>query len=215
MPDQSPLPPISNPGPGPDPSSGSGSGPGSGGAKDGYTTDAPKVRRVALAVLLCGPAACVVVALAGIVLLFVGQAFDRIVLGGDGEAFGPSSSPLVRGALVAGLAAAFNWIFFYFTIPAAWIGLGLSLGRFPRRDLLHAAPYLRWGAVIGAGLVTPPTLFAAAAFMRDEPNQAALLIGAGLGGAAIGAVAGIACAGLFLAIVRPSRQVQRIDAGVF
>ncbi len=175
----------------------------------------PKVRRVLLAVFLCGLAACAMVTAIGSATLFGLRALDEIVLTGESQTLDLDTPPLMRGALIAGLAAAINWAVFYLTIPAAWVAIWLSLGRFPRRGILHGAPYRRWGTIFGAGLVALPTLFGAAAFSGDASERGTVLLGAGLVALPLGALAGLACAGLFLAIVRPMRQVQRMDAAVF
>ena len=74
-------------------------------------------------------------------------------------------------------------------------GLGLGVG---------------WGAIWGALLVGAPTgIFGVAA-----ENQGAFL-GALLTGLAIGCAAGLLCASLFLAIVRPKQQLSLPAADVF
>jgi len=180
-----------------------------------YTLAPPRLRRIGLAIFLCGLAACVIVTMIGVAALFGLRAVDQILLGGDGEVLASGTAPLMRGAMIAGLAAAMNWLFFYLTIPAAWLALGFSLGRFPRRGILHGAPYQRWGAIVGAVLVALPTLLGAAAFAGDGADAGAVLLGAAGMALGLGALSGLACAGLFLAIVRPERQVRRVDAEVF
>lgn len=176
-----------------------------------------KIKRVWLAVFLCGIAACVIVTVigAGVMLLFsvmsglVGTQPSLDTWQSAGEAF-------FGGMAAATLAATFNGFVFYITIPAATLALALSIGRFPKRRIARAAPYLRWGAIWGAVLVTLGASFVGLAIVGAEADHpVAVLAGAVLMGSVIGALAGVACAALFLLIVRPAGQIQEVDASVF
>ncbi|MEO1641775.1 MAG: hypothetical protein AAFR74_00460 [Pseudomonadota bacterium] len=86
--------------------------------------------------------------------------------GGIGTLYRPYG--FMGGAgLALGLSAA-NWILFFITIPAAWLALGFSIGQFPRKKIIAAAPYYRWSAIWGAILVgVTCSLFGAAASRPD------------------------------------------------
>ncbi len=176
-----------------------------------------KVKRVALAVILCGFAACVLVALIGFSAIFlvnfIGQVFlDSVSL----SITGPGRGGFVQGLAIAGFASTFNWFFAYLTIPAAIIALGTSIGRFPKRRILNTNTYLRWGAIWGGILVAAPSVFGVFVVSNpSSPVEITTILGALLGGLGIGALAGLACAGLFLLIVRPKTQLGDVDTGVF
>nr|WP_070958892.1 hypothetical protein [Hyphomonas sp. Mor2] len=170
-----------------------------------------KFKRIGVASFLCGIGACFSVALIGVILLFLGFQIADLLGSDAGIAFGESG--LRQGIAMAVLMAAMNWYFGYFTIPAAAIVLVLSLGRFPRRGITHAAPYYRWGAIWGAVLVGATTGIASYFIPSDEREAAAF--GAFLTGAAIGAVAGLVCGAIFRGIVRPAEQVRQIQVDVF
>ena len=169
-----------------------------------------KFKRIGLASFLCGMAACVLVTLIGAALLFlafqIGGLFGRdvgLVFADDG---------ILQGIGFATLMSAMNWFFAYFTVPAAWLAIGFSLGRFPRRGILHAAPYYRWGAIWGALLVGGTT--GISSFIVSQANFTAAMSGFFMG-ALIGAVAGLVCGAIFRGIVRPAEQVKQIQVDVF
>ncbi len=177
-----------------------------------------RVRRVWLAIIICGFAACVLVTLVGIVWLFGLNLVGGAIFGqslNSGPIPGPQDS-FFQGLSIAGMAASFNWIFGYLTVPAAMLALGVTIGRFPRRGIIEPPAYLLWGAISGAILVAAPSVFGAffvsssSDAVRPEP-----VFGALLGGLCIGALAGVACAGLFLLIVKPKSQIGAVDASVF
>ena len=169
-----------------------------------------KFKRIGLASFLCGMAACVLVTLIGAALLFlafqIGGLFGRdvgLVFADDG---------ILQGIGFATLMSAMNWFFAYFTVPAAWLAIGFSLGRFPRRGILHAAPYYRWGAIWGALLVGGTT--GISSFIVSQAIFTAAMSGFFMG-ALIGAVAGLVCGAIFRGIVRPAEQVKQIQVDVF
>lgn len=169
-----------------------------------------KFKRIGLASFLCGMAACILVALIGVTLLFLSFQFAGLFGRDAGIMF--SDDGFLQGMGLATLMSALNWYLGYFTIPAAWIAIAFSLGRFPRRGIVRPAPYYRWGAIWGAILVGATTGIASY-FM------ASMTVSSGLGGlvagAAIGAVAGVICGAIFRGIVRPAEQVKRIQVDVF
>jgi len=167
-----------------------------------------KLKRVALASFLCAIAACITVSLIGLVILFIYTQLMSVIAPGSNF----PSSGLLSGAGMAVLMAALNWYFGYITIPAAWLFLGLSLGRFPRRKIVSAKPYYKWGAIWGAVLVGATTAIAAG-FLIDA--QITAIIGALITGSLIGGLSGLVCGWLFLAIVRPAEQVRQIEVDVF
>lgn len=174
----------------------------------------PKFKRVALAILLCGPAASIGVALISAVIAFIYSVLSD-ALGMNIDIGGPNSGGFGFGLAIAVLGGAFNWYFFYFTVPAAWLALGFSIGRFPRRGISEAKPYYRWGGIWGAALVGGVTMIAAGLFGSDDGQSVVSAIGGLVGGAAIGALAGVLCAALFRMIVRPEQQMETVDADVF
>lgn len=174
----------------------------------------PKIKRVALAVLLCGPAASIGVALISAVLIFVYSVLNE-ALGINIDVGGPNSGGFGFGLAIAVLGGAFNWYFFYLTVPAAWLALGFSIGRFPRRGISAPKSYYRWGGIWGAALVGSVTMIAAGLFGSDGGESVISGLGGLIGGAAIGGLAGLLCAALFLMIVRPEQQMETVDAEVF
>lgn len=179
--------------------------------KTGYTIPTQvKFKRVGLASFLCGVAACISVALIGLAIIFLYTQVWVMLTGHPNDAF--DSQGLLSGAGMAVMMSAMNWYVGYFTIPAAWLALGLSLGRFPKRQILTKGPYLRWGGIWGAILVGGTTTVFSAIFGGTEIS---VIIGALLTGSTIGAIAGLVCGWLFLTIVRPAEQVSQVRVDVF
>ncbi len=170
----------------------------------------PKLKRIGLASLLCAIAACVTVALIGITTAFTYGLLAGL-LGIDSRFMNSGSDPF-RGASFAVLMSAMNWYVGYITIPVTWLVLGFSLGRLPHRGIMKRIAYYRWGAIWGAILVGATTGIATYIIADGILLQA---FSAFLTGALIGALAGLICGWLFLAIVRPAEQVRRIQVEVF
>ncbi|MEO1553341.1 MAG: hypothetical protein AAFR82_05355 [Pseudomonadota bacterium] len=185
--------------------------PPSGVDSDSYTVPTiAKFKRIGMASFLCGMAACILVALIGVILLFLG--FQTASLFGQdaGQIF--SGHALLEGIGFATLMAAMNWYFAYFTVPAAWIAIGFSLGRFPRRGIMRPQPYYRWGAIWGGILVGSTT--GIASYFVANMNAVPALSGFATG-ALIGGGAGVICGAIFRGIVRPNEQVKQIQVDVF
>ena len=184
-----------------------------------YAASEPgKIKRVWLAVFLCGVASCVIVTVIGAAILFVFSFLSNLTnLSGPGLMVADSAlGAVMNGMAAAALAATFNGFVFYITIPAATIALAASIGRFPKRRISAPAPYLRWGAIWGSILVSVGAVLAALAVLGSGSEfQILVFVGAILLGSGIGAAAGVTCAGLFLLIVKPARQIQTVDASVF
>ena len=185
-----------------------------------YTIHEPKkIKRVALACFLCGVNACISVTIIAIIIIFSVSMFDGLT-GNNGNVFGSSRGFLGGSFLALGMSA-MNWWLFYITIPAAWIAIGCSIGRFPHRGITRAIPYYRWGMIWGALLVGGTTTFFSTMLGTGgwdgltRTLEASYVLGAALTGGAIGAAAGALCGALFLAIVRPAEQVRRIEIEVF
>lgn len=169
-----------------------------------------KLKRIGLASFLCGTAACILVTLIGVTIMFLAYQ----VTGLFGYQLEPmlSDEGILQGIAMATLMSAMNWYFGYFTIPAAWIAIAFSLGRLPRRGIVHPMPYYRWGAIWGAILVGGTTMIAAFFVASMNPLSA---LGGLIMGALIGGGAGLICGAIFRGIVRPAEQVKRIQVEVF
>lgn len=182
-------------------------------SKSGATYAVPtiaKFKRIGLASFLGGMAACILVTLIGLILLFLGFQVSSM-LGRDADIIF-SEEGLLQGIGFATLMSAMNWYVAYFTVPAAWLAIALSLGRFPRRGIVNPQPYYRWGAIWGAFLVGSTT--GIACFLLSSMNMITATSGF-LTGATIGAVAGLVCGAIFRGIVRPAEQVKKIQVDVF
>ena len=169
-----------------------------------------KFKRIGLASFLCGLAACMLVTLIGAILLFLG--FQVTALFGSEAGIVFADEGILQGMGIATFMAALNWYFAYFTVPAAWVAIGFSLGRFPRRGIVHPLPYYRWVVIWGGMLVGGTT--GIATFFVSEANWITTLSGGAMG-ALIGAAAGFVCGAIFRGIVRPTEQVKRIQVDVF
>lgn len=169
-----------------------------------------KFKRIGLASFLCGMAACILVTLIGAAMLFLGFQIADLFGRDAGLMFGDDG--LLQGVSFATIMSAMNWYFAYFTVPAAWVAIGLSLGRLPRRGIVHSQPYYRWGAIWGAILVGGTT--GIASMMLARMNVLTGFSGF-LTGALIGGVAGLICGAIFRGIVRPAEQVKQIRVDVF
>ncbi|MEM7459531.1 MAG: hypothetical protein AAF331_08705 [Pseudomonadota bacterium] len=169
-----------------------------------------RLKRIGLASFLCGMAACVLVTLIGVILLFLGFQISSLFGRDAGLIF--SDEGFLQGIGFATLMSAMNWYFAYFTVPAAWVAMWFSLGRFPRRGIVRPQPYYRWGAIWGGFLVGSTT--GIASFLLIDMNPLATLGGFATG-AIIGAVAGLICGAIFRGIVRPAEQVKQIQVDVF
>ena len=166
-----------------------------------------KIRRVKLGLLLSSLAACLGVTLIGLFLTFVFGVLEGI--GMLPTMFDRPNSGFLFGIQMAAMMSLFNFILFFVTVPAAWLAMGLSIGRFPHQGIAARAPYLRWASIWGALLVGGTT--------GGFGVTASLLtgLGAALTGACIGALAGLVCGLLFLAIVKPAQQLHEADISVF
>lgn len=173
-----------------------------------YGTTAPtKIKRVLLGVFLCGIAASLLVALIAGIALFGITITARIA---GSTTYGMSSGDgFLAGAFLSLAFCSLNWFVFYIVVPVTWIVLAFSIGRFPRRGIGRPAAYLRWSAIWGA-LLTGGT---SSLFTLNISFTA--WIGALFTGGIVGALAGIICGWLFIAIVRPARQLADKTADVF
>lgn len=171
------------------------------------TTARPKrVKRIRLALLVASFAACLSVTLMGYVFLGLMElAFG--ILGWGGLALGQTG--FLSGVQTGLQLAALNFFLFFFTVPAAALALGLSIGRLPHRGVTALAPYLRWGAIWGAILVGGTT------GIFGWFGGAAAAAGALLSGGATGGLAGGFCGFLLHRIVAPAKQLTEMDVSVF
>ena len=173
----------------------------------GTTIRSAKIKRVKLALFLCSLAACLGVTLLGVVAIFLGALVGELS-GAQYDYF--YSNGFWMGMQMGAGMAAYNFILFFVTVPAAWIALGFSIGRFPKRRITHRIAYLRWGAIWGVILVAGTTTLFGALIGGWLSG-----IGAALPGILIGAIAGLGCGFLFHAIVQPDKQTAQIDVDVF
>ena len=166
-----------------------------------------RIRHVKLALFLSSLAACLSVTLLGL----LGTAFVYLVMSLFGvQHFYQLNGAFGKGAVLGVQMATYNFILFFITVPAAWLAMGLSIGRFPHRGIVQRAPYLRWAAIWGTLLVGGTTGLFGTLISGPLGGFAALLTGG-----MIGAVAGLLCGLLFLAIVKPAEQLHQADISVF
>ena len=167
-----------------------------------------RFRRIKLGLFLSAMAACLGVTLLGIICTRI----LALALGISGAAMNYTllgSNTFMSGMHGAFQLATYNFLLFFITVPAAWLALGLSIGRLPYRGIVKRAPFVRWGAIWGALLVGGTT----GGFGLLGSVVAG--IGALLAGGIVGAVAGAGCGFLFHAIVRPANQMAEVDVDVF
>ncbi|MEM1150320.1 MAG: hypothetical protein AAGI03_07160 [Pseudomonadota bacterium] len=178
-----------------------------------------KIKRLWLASFLSAVTSVLAVAFVALVVGTVGWALGQVVFGGEALDTSLDGNPWALGFVGALLVCFFNWYIFFITIPIATLVLRASLGRLPGKGVERVIPYLRWGAIWGGVLVSLPSLLGGSLFMGLGGNLSEatgafmpqVLAGAGLTGLVIGAVAGVAVAGMFILIVRPKTQVRLAD----
>ena len=162
-----------------------------------------------LAIGACGVVACLSVSLISFILAGATafMNFDRTeFISGEQTVW----TQIANGVQLAMLLGLMNFVLFFITVPAAWLALGFTLGRKPRKGIANASSYYRdamiWGALL-VGLTTG--VFGA---MDDK-----LIVStaAGVTGAMIGASAGAICAFVYLLIVKPTQLYTEPDASVF
>lgn len=167
-----------------------------------------RLKQIKTGLLLASLAACLSVTLLGAVFsgLFsimaglAGTSMNSGLQGGDG----------ILGGMYGGLQlATYNFILFFITVPAAWLALGLSIGRLPYRGIVRRRPYALWASIWGAILVGGTT----GGFGLISGVMSSL--GALFAGAMIGAIAGAGCGLLFHAIVKPANPLSDVDVNVF
>ncbi|RIJ33250.1 hypothetical protein [Henriciella algicola] len=173
-----------------------------------YSTAAPtRIKRVLLGVFLCGIAASLLVALIAGISLFGITIVTEI---SGSTTYGMSSGDgFLAGAFLSLAFCSLNWFFFYIVVPVTWIVLAFSVGRFPRRGIGRPAAYLRWSAIWGA------VLAGGISSLFTLNISLTAWLGALITGGSVGALAGIICGWLFIAIVRPARQLADKTADVF
>jgi hypothetical protein len=164
------------------------------------------IRRVKLGLFLSSLAACLGVSvIGGLMLGFAHMLFGLFGMNGTQ----PFQSTLMSGVLTGLQLAALNFVLFIVTVPAAWLALGLSIGRMPHRRIAARKPYVRWAAIWGAILVGGTT------FIFGLIESIPTAFGALVSGASVGALSGVGCGFLFYAIVRPDEQLRDVDISVF
>ena len=165
-------------------------------------------RRIKLGLFLSSMAACLGVTLLG--LLCTSAMTLSLGLTGAAMNYGLLGSGGFVGGMLAGCQlATYNFILFFITVPAAWLALGLSIGRFPYRGIVRRPPFVRWGAIWGAILVGTTT----GGFGLLQSLATGL--GALVSGGSIGAFSVAGCGLLFYTIVKPANQLADVDVSVF
>lgn len=96
-----------------------------------------KIRRVKLGLLLSSLAACLGVTLIGLFLTFVFGVLEGI--GMLPTMFDRPNSGFLFGIQMAAMMSLFNFTLFFVTVPAAWLAMGLSIGRFPHQGIAARA----------------------------------------------------------------------------
>jgi len=179
-----------------------------------------RIKRLWLGAFLGAITAVLAVAFVALVFATVVWAIGELILGQGTLDSSFDGNPLVLGAAGAILASIMNWYVFFITIPIATLVLRFSLGRLPGKGVTRAVPYLRWGSIWGAVLVSFPSmlggmlLFGIGTTGRSGGNGGDTLqvfAGAAMTGAVIGAIAGLGVAGMFMLIVRPRSQIKLAD----
>ncbi|MEM1106864.1 MAG: hypothetical protein AAGH87_10785 [Pseudomonadota bacterium] len=199
---------------------GGGSGPAMAGAQPAYAASGrSKVKRLWLGAFLGAVTAILAVAFVALIFATVAWTIGEVLFGGSWDASW-EGSPLLIGAAGAIFASILNWYVFFISLPIATLVLRFSLGRFPGKGIATHGPYLKWGVILGSLLVSLPAMlggyimFGIGTVGRaggGSGDTLQVFIGAGATGAAIGAIAGLAVAGMFLLIVRPKSQVKMAD----
>jgi len=166
-------------------------------------------KRIKMGLLMASMAACLSVTLLGAVCSGVAALVDGLLGMSANSSFLRSGGGFMNGLYGGAQLATYNFFLFFITVPAAWLALGLSIGRLPYRGIVRRPPYVRWGAIWGAILVGTTT--GGFGFLGGFLSG----LGALLSGGMIGAVAGAGCGLLFHAIVKPANQIADVDVNVF
>lgn len=167
-----------------------------------------RFRRIKLGLFLSSMAACLSVTLLGLVCSSVLTLANGLTGGAPNfDTFG--SNNFMSGVYMAFQLSTYNFFLFFITVPAAWLALGLSIGRLPYRGIVKRRAFLRWGIIWGAILVGGTT----GGFGLIGGIASAL--GGVLAGTPIGAAAGAICGLLFYTIVKPANQLSDVDVSVF
>ena len=166
-----------------------------------------RFKRIKTGLLLASLAACLGVTLLGAVCTGLSSMMGGLF--GAAMNSGLRNDGFISGIYGGMQLATYNFILFFITVPAAWLALGLSIGRMPYRGIVRRTPYVRWGSIWGAILVGSTTgIFGLIGGVISG-------LGALLSGGMIGAVAGAGCGLLFHAIVKPANQLSDVDVNVF
>lgn len=164
----------------------------------------PPIRRNKLGIFVAAFTSCLSVALLGIGALFVVRVISGVTPDG---AFAKGN--FLEGVGFAILLASLNFVLFFITIPTAFIGLGLTLGRKPYATHSRPSDYYREGAIVGAVIVSATTgLFGLSISLTGA-------IGAASTGMLIGALAGLVSAHIYRLIVKPEEQAMQHDFSIF
>lgn len=167
-----------------------------------------RFKRIKLALFLSSMAACLGVTLLGLIGSSMVATMGDIL--GSAMSFDTIGSPTFAGGVYMGLQlAAYNFMLFFVTVPAAWLALGLSIGRLPYRGIVKRRPFVKWAIIWGVILVGGTT----GGFGLLISLSHAL--GSFLAGSLIGATVGAGCGLLFYAIVKPANQIADVDVDVF
>ncbi len=177
-----------------------------------------RFKRIKLGLFLSSLAACLGVTLLGA----IGSGFVALATGIAGiSTYSLDGQQSFAGGLLLGLQlATYNFFLFFITVPAAWLALGLSIGRLPYRGIVKRVPFVRWGAIWGSILVGGTTgifggLIGSASAGDFSVSAILYIVGSLVSGILIGFVAGALCGLLFHTIVKPAQQLADVDVNVF
>ena len=167
-----------------------------------------RFKRIKLALFLSSMAACLGVTLLGVICTSLFN--TALGITGSGSQYGMlGQETFLSGVMMGFQLSSYNFVLFFITVPAAWLALGLSIGRLPYRGIVKRRAFVRWGIIWGTILVGGTT--GGFGLLIGPAHGAGAFVSGGLIGAAMGAACGL----LFYAIVKPANQLADVDVSVF
>lgn len=160
-----------------------------------------QIQRNKLALFASALTACAAVSAVGFLSVFL----LTLVTQDDGI----SKNDFLAGMQMASQISAVNFFLFFINIPAAFVGLAVTLGRKPYALKVEPLGYYREAAIVGAVLV------GGICSLIGLAQSALGAFGGMFWGGMIGAASGCCCAGVYRLIVRPDRQINHVDPEIF